>query len=119
MLYYHKTDFSKMLKLDILALCHFFFVFLHFVKLYNNNKTKYFRAELLLSTQNTRICTKIVPNDRSDICLFAQFLLAGRWSRLTNSSPKAAMPRWTVRPMVSLSLRSRGRRLQVIKASFN
>ena len=121
MLNYHKTFFFQVFKLDILSPACVIFLYFYILSNYNNNKqkTKTFRAELLLSNQNTRICTKIVRNDRPNICLFAQCPLAGLWSPRTNSSPRAAMPRWTVRPMVSLSLRSRGRRLQVIKPSLN
>ena len=71
------------------------------------------KLNIFMRYQNIRVCTKIAKVPFLKSVYFTQYPLAGPWSRLTNSSPRVAMPRWTVRPMVSPSLRSRGRRQQV------
>ena len=53
MLNYHKTDFFfQVFKLDILSPACVIFLYFYILSNYNNNKTKYFRAKFLSSTQN-------------------------------------------------------------------
>ena len=73
---------------------------------------EYFLCSIVQHSTSKWDCTKI-NYFHDNHCWFSQFRPAGLLSPQTNSSPKAVMPRWIARLMVSLSLRFPGRRQQV------